>query len=705
MNREIRRSALITRPRDDSGVLAESLERRGIIPVLAPMMLAEFFEEDIEGDLNASQAVLFTSRNGVRSFSRVSARRNIPVFAVGDSTSDLAKDIGFEVVESASGNSTDLVKLVTEKLSPGRGQLLHITGRTVAGDLSGSLSAGGFKVVRRTLYEAKPVSVLSEKASAAIKNQEIDYVLFFSPRTAVLFTKLVAEAGLTSNCRNLEAICLSEAVAAELSPNEWKVRRIAYEPTTDSLLCSIDDALGNGYPGSKTMSGIESDSLDLTPLRRAIERAKVGAGKSVQSVPPSQPAPKVETKRIPLGNPVDPEPSSGDDDIPKSESLMTVQSNEKQEKSSPGQETSGPASPPAEFRSRVPTVVWTLVVVFAIVFVGYFTLPMWRGELPKHMQEQLAGGSDVKAATDRGLATAFASLQSQNDLLNTKVVVLEQSLDELKARLTAIDELVLRQSGNERKLKELQSEVRSAARNLTSTVDPALLERIDALENSMSKTAVVARSSRAFDRQELDDRIAALVARINEQEEEAAAIKRALRASSSSDVLALAIGQLRDSLSRARPFEAEIATLKRLASDKADILTAIAPLEAISVKGVPSRSELLSRLPAVVDATVAAIRTTDQGDWIDRTISKLRGFVIVRRVDGKGGGTDAILARAEAAADRDDLSAAGLEISKLNINSDGEINAWLDNARARLTMEEAQTTLNRIVLNGIETLG
>ena len=56
----------------------------------------------------------------------------------------------------------------------------------------------------------------------------------------------------------------------------------------------------------------------------------------------------------------------------------------------------------------------------------------------------------------------------------------------------------------------------------------------------------------------------------------------------------IAAGQLRDALSRAGPFEAEIATLKRLAGDNADVVAAIASIENMAAKGVPSRVALAS---------------------------------------------------------------------------------------------------------------
>ena len=83
MNNKQRRKALITQPREDAAALAAALNLRGIPSVIAPMMQTEFLSEDIESDLVSAQAVLFTSRNGVRAFVRVSDRRDQQIYAVG----------------------------------------------------------------------------------------------------------------------------------------------------------------------------------------------------------------------------------------------------------------------------------------------------------------------------------------------------------------------------------------------------------------------------------------------------------------------------------------------------------------------------------------------------------------------------------------------------------------------------------------------
>ena len=720
MNTERRRRALITRPQEDAAAVAVALARRGITPVLAPMMQTEFFPVDIDADLDAAQAMLFTSRNGVRGFSRVSDRRDVPVFAVGDSTADLARDNGFSNVESAGGDSTDLARLVAERLTPADGPLVHIAGKTVAGDLAGDLSGKGFEVSRRTLYEAKPVRVLTAETSAAIRNEEIDYVLFFSPRTARVFSDLVAEADLTAHCRNFEAICLSEAVAAELPSGDWKVRRTAEEPTSDALLRTVDAATGHidreadtsppaasQIPQSPFATEEEApsdpppsddgDPVDLAPLQQAIQRAAARAD-APRPEPDETPAPET-SETTPADEPAD----ASDTDAPKPaqpEADATVQE---------PQAEPAPAAAPA--RSRMPAVAWTLVVVFAVAIAGYITLPTWRDQLPQYVQDRLGGGQSATIASDGRVTAELTALQSQNDSLKTAVAELGKSLEESRARLSAIDEIAARQSTGEKALEELRAELKSASTPETPAPDPALLARLDALEKSLSG-AVAAQSGQAAAGQKLDAGVAALTARIDALETRVTDLQAAVaelqkmsKSSGRGDALVLAAGQLRDALTRAAPFEAEIATLKKLAADNDAVAAAISPVEPLASMGVPSRATVLSRMSSAVDAVVAATRTPDGGDWMDRTVSKLQGFVTVRRVDGKGGGADAILARAETAAKRGDLAVAVAEMLKLDGKAAEAAQPWLQDARARLAADSARAALNRIVLDGLATSG
>ena len=131
-----------------------------LIEPLLEITLAEASALPLE--LDAFQALLVTSANGLRAFAALTERRDLPVFAVGPASAEAATAAGFARVESAEGDVDDLIRLVRDRLSPDEGVLLHGAGKTLAGDLKGELEAAGFTVTRAVLYTAASVSRVAE---------------------------------------------------------------------------------------------------------------------------------------------------------------------------------------------------------------------------------------------------------------------------------------------------------------------------------------------------------------------------------------------------------------------------------------------------------------------------------------------------------------------------------------------------------------
>jgi uroporphyrinogen-III synthase len=234
---------LVTRPRADSLALAEALAARGIETVIEPLLTILPEPEArarIDAALGGAQALLFTSANGVRVFAGACARRDLPVFAVGDATARAVKAAGFAPVESAQGNAAGLAKLAAARLKPETGHLLHPAARHVAGDLAGDLGRAGFRVRRAVIYESIPAAGLSAETAALLRRRAIGAALFFSPRTAQSFVRLIGEAGLTENLTNTAAIALSADVAAPLRHLAWRRIAVAESPTEASLLAALE---------------------------------------------------------------------------------------------------------------------------------------------------------------------------------------------------------------------------------------------------------------------------------------------------------------------------------------------------------------------------------------------------------------------------------------------------------------------------------
>ncbi len=231
---------LITRPGDDGARLAEALRQIGHDPILEPLLTIRLFDGP-PLDLAGTQAILATSANGVRAIVGRTEKRDIPLYAVGDATARTAREAGFSEVFSADGDVEALASLVQAKLEPSNGSLVHIAGTEVAGDLAGRLSGAGFTVRREVLYESEPANSLSPSAIAAIKEERIDAVLVYSPRTAATLSRLIRKARLVRDCRRIELLCLSPAVAEAAHDIPWARTRLASEPTQEAMLALARD--------------------------------------------------------------------------------------------------------------------------------------------------------------------------------------------------------------------------------------------------------------------------------------------------------------------------------------------------------------------------------------------------------------------------------------------------------------------------------
>ncbi|HXJ02846.1 MAG TPA: uroporphyrinogen-III synthase [Micropepsaceae bacterium] len=225
----------MTRPEDDARSLAGFLRMRGHEAVVAPLMEVHF-PPGPPVPLEGVQAVLATSANGVRALATRTKRRDLTIYAVGPQTAEAARQSGFTVVISADGDAAALVETVVQDADPAKGILLHAAGAETAGRVRQALAARGFRVETIVLYEALPVTKLAANAEEALRDDSLDGVMLFSPRSAKTFATLVDAVGLAAHCVRLTAFCISAATAEALAPLTFARVAIAGTPNQDAIL-------------------------------------------------------------------------------------------------------------------------------------------------------------------------------------------------------------------------------------------------------------------------------------------------------------------------------------------------------------------------------------------------------------------------------------------------------------------------------------
>jgi uroporphyrinogen-III synthase len=226
---------LVTRPEEDATEISQKLHALGHVVVAAPLLKIEFYDGP-EIVLDGVQAILATSANGVRAIARRTPRRDVPLFAVGPQTEAEARAAGFLSIKNAHGDGATLARATAEWVKPENGILLHAAGAEAPKLLVSELEKSGFTVWREVLYEARAATRLPDAAAQALKSGALDAVMHFSSRSARTFADCVAREGLGAQCKNLIALCISEASAQALSPLHFREIRIAKAPNQQALL-------------------------------------------------------------------------------------------------------------------------------------------------------------------------------------------------------------------------------------------------------------------------------------------------------------------------------------------------------------------------------------------------------------------------------------------------------------------------------------
>lgn len=195
-------------------------------------------------------ALLFTSANGVRFGARRLAERGMPVFCVGRRTAQAARAAGFGTIEHAGGDARDLARLVSARLDPGGGALLHLCGRERKAELGKALRAAGFDLRETPVYEARLAACLPAGVRARLETGDIDLVLVYSERTARRLAELLVqgEEAVLPFAARLGAL---SAAAARPLEDRFSGVIIADKPEEASLMAAMAQVTGASFPARK----------------------------------------------------------------------------------------------------------------------------------------------------------------------------------------------------------------------------------------------------------------------------------------------------------------------------------------------------------------------------------------------------------------------------------------------------------------------
>lgn len=615
-------TALVTRPREDSEGVSRELRARGLEVAVEPLL--DIHPLDVAVDAEGVQGILATSANGVRALASVLADRSLPVWAVGDASARVARELGYAHVESAGGDVETLAALVKGCCDPAMGAFLHAAGSVTAGDLSGRLGAAGFAVRRVVLYEARTATEVSAGLAASLRAGGIDLALFFSPRTAATFATLVRAGGLAETTGAITAYALSSAVAAELAALPWAAVRVAAAPTQAALLAALEEDLAAGRFAS--------------PLPRT------SMTETEPNPPPEKPADQVPAEQAPVDQGTDAEI----------------------------------AEPVVEPEAAKGKGWMPVAIAVAVMLVAAVSALVWSEMRP---------GGNVPPSQANGTVTSAPGQPAQPET-QAELAALREQVRALEARLAQqprgadVTPLENRLGQTEAAVKALQAQPQV----------PAKL--VDEVESLGKQVADLKRTSAD----------AAAVLRLADRVEKVEAGFRDMQARrSSAAALLLAVGQLREALAAAMPYDAELRALKALAGNDAEVGAAVDILKPRAAAGIPTLTVLTARLDAQASAIIRAQVLPEQQGWWRQTIDRLASLVTIEREDGNAAGSSpaAILARAQAALAAGDLAGAVAEMDGLSNGPAEQAAPWVADAKARLAAGKAVSEVTAHVVAAI----
>ncbi|MTJ83465.1 MAG: hypothetical protein F8N37_20950 [Telmatospirillum sp.] len=171
---------------------------------------------------------------------------------------------------------------------------------------------------------------------------------------------------------------------------------------------------------------------------------------------------------------------------------------------------------------------------------------------------------------------------------------------------------------------------------------------------------------------------------------------------SSTQAQLLVVGQLRDAIGRGDPYQAELLAARRVVD--ADTQAALDGLVSSAAAGIPRVETLMQQLSAVTRRILdAEALPDDDGVWT-KVQRKARSLISVRRVDGEGDDTEAIVARAEKSAGQRDLAGVLKELTALRGPAASAAQPWIKAASSRIAADRSLSELSAGVAAGTAAL-
>ena len=324
-----------------------------------------------------------------------------------------------------------------------------------------------------------------------------------------------------------------------------------------------------------------------------------------------------------------------------------------------------PKDESGETVSAVPVVPSRIILaaVFSAAAVALLVSGLWNVLSPNNPDPDVP---PAQTATIDDLNTRVRDLEDKPSA-PADTAALSKRLDVLDVSLTAI----------RKDVAAVREQMQASSAKI------AALEKFAALNASAAKSTVAPDLSGVEARlSKLEQQSVAIAAKPEPKPQDDTALRRALAASA-----------LDQAVQQGLPYATALATAMRLSGEASGVLK---PLEPFAATGVPTADalsrDLLAQLPKL---QVAHEETPAASGWLDRLRNSASRLVRVTRIDDAGANHAALLSRAKAAAERNDLREAQEIVAQLPDQDRKALQGWVDKVHARAAALAASRAFNQ----------
>lgn len=724
------RSILITRPEPAGGELAVRLKKEGFTVFEAPLSSYVAEKADLSV-LPSCQALAFTSAQAVEMFAAQSDQRELPVFTVGDVTAQKARAAGFKFVLSGSGNARDLADVLRRRQTElGIQKILHISGHETAQDLGALLADSNIAVARAVVYRVDFIDTMPADIAKALQSGEIGTVMLFSAMTARHLMKLLSRPDLAKVSEKLEAVCMSDRVAAELRGHPWRVLRVARNPTVEAML---DIVRSNDPDDSTAPSALPAQPVidafgGLRPLANRLDlTASTVQGWKKRGMIPEARADAVLAAAREDGIDISAFLTEGqkrmssengenkNQQIPKSDSAkkeserrrVTDRRQQKPRLDAQGNILADAYTGPDRRsgmdrrayedakRKKIRAEKWkfmnrtVLMAAFFLISIIYGAGFLLAPEFFEMRKEAAKMEDYERRLHDYGLKLKEYQQQQQKksgslgQMINSGISKVEHAVETAKTTANTV-------AGVAGQTLE-SGDIHGGVQQLFGML--AMLQKLNSTEEGRQAVAqMMARLQGLMGMANGDQ--AALGQAVDKARQKDPTLNKLTDGMSSRELgaaaLLLTLNELRGNMNSERAFEQDLAIVQKFAGNDPAMQKALQNLAPYAKSGVLSKETLQKEFRGIAADIVMAKLRGEDATVRDRVLERLGKYAKVRKVDDiEGNSTDAVVARAEKMLDQGDVRGAIKELQTLEGASAETAQPWMNQAAGNVMADDA----------------